>query len=85
MSNTNGGPAFPSMRDMRFNPDFDHEEGMSLRVYFAAHAPLEVADANKAFARSYLRNPSTLEMLSELVDLRVAYADAMLKALKLGS
>ena len=38
MSNTNGGPAFPSARDMRFNPDFDHEEGMSLRDYFAAKA-----------------------------------------------
>jgi hypothetical protein len=33
-----GGPAFPSMRDMRHNPDFDHEEGMTLRDYFAAKA-----------------------------------------------
>jgi hypothetical protein len=33
-----GGPAFPSMRDMRHNPDFDQEEGMSLRDYFAAKA-----------------------------------------------
>lgn len=33
-----GGLAFPSMRDMRHNPDFDHEEGMTLRDYFAAKA-----------------------------------------------
>lgn len=35
MSDT-GCPAFPSMRDMRHNPDFDHEAGMTLRDYFAA-------------------------------------------------
>lgn len=33
-----GGPAFPSARDMRHNPDFDHEPGLSLRDYFAAKA-----------------------------------------------
>jgi hypothetical protein len=38
MSIETGGPAFPSMRDMRHNPDFDHEEGMSIRDYFAAKA-----------------------------------------------
>jgi hypothetical protein len=34
----NNEPAFPSMRDIRNNPDFDHEEGMTLRDYFAAKA-----------------------------------------------
>jgi hypothetical protein len=38
MTKETGGPAFPSMRDMRHNPDFDHEEGMTLRDYFAAKA-----------------------------------------------
>lgn len=33
-----GGPAFPSMRDMRHNPDFDHEEGMTLLDWFAGMA-----------------------------------------------
>lgn len=35
----NGGPAFPFMRDVRHNPDFDYEEGMTLRDYLVAHAP----------------------------------------------
>lgn len=34
-----GGPAFPMIRDMRSNPDWDYHEGMTLRDYFAAHAP----------------------------------------------
>ena len=34
----NGGPAFPMIRDIRHNPDWDHEEGMTLRDYFAAKA-----------------------------------------------
>lgn len=38
MSTNTGGPAFPSSRDMRHNPDFDHEEGMTMRDYFAAKA-----------------------------------------------
>lgn len=38
MSIKDGGPAFPSARDMRHNPDFDHEGGMSLRDHFAGLA-----------------------------------------------
>lgn len=34
-----GGPAFPMIRDIRHNADWDHEEGMTLRDYFMAHAP----------------------------------------------
>lgn len=33
-----GGPAFPSNRDMRHSPDWDYEPGMTLRDYFAAKA-----------------------------------------------
>ena len=33
-----GGPAYPSARDMRHRPDFDHEPGMSLRDAFAMAA-----------------------------------------------
>ena len=36
MSNfENSGPAFPSNRDMRYEQDFDHEAGMTLRQYAA--------------------------------------------------
>ena len=41
----NGGPAFPMIRDMRHNPDWDHEEGMTLRDYFAAKAMQIMWDA----------------------------------------
>ena len=30
-----GGPAFPSNRDMRYEQEFDHEGGMTLRQYAA--------------------------------------------------
>jgi len=33
-----GGPAFPMIRDMRFNSEWDLEDGMTLRDYFAAKA-----------------------------------------------
>lgn len=35
---SNGVPAFPTIRDLRSNADFDTEYGMSLRDYFAAKA-----------------------------------------------
>ena len=38
MTNETGGPAFPMIRDMRHRPDWDHEEGMTMRDYFAAKA-----------------------------------------------
>jgi len=33
-----GGQAFPMIRDMRNNADWDYESGMTLRDYFAAKA-----------------------------------------------
>ena len=72
-----GGPAFPTTEEHGFN---NGEPGMTLRDYFAAHAPIDVADANEAFYRTHGRNPRTSEMLDTLVVLRSRYADAMLKA-----
>lgn len=37
-----GGPAFPLIRDIRHNADWDHEAGMTLRDYFAAKAMLAI-------------------------------------------
>lgn len=74
MSNINdGGPAYPSMRDMRHNPDFDHEPGMSLRDYFAAMAMQGILSGNP---------PITRERDCEMHVAIAAYAmaDAMLKA-----
>lgn len=78
MISDDGGPAFPTSEEHGFNSG---APGMTLRDYFAAHAPIGVADANEAFYREHGRNARTSEMLDVLARLRIAYADAMLKAL----
>jgi hypothetical protein len=56
-------------------------KGMSIRAYFAAHAPLTVKDAV-----DYLRgiDPEAIHdytmVLRTLAQMRLAYADEMLKA-----
>ena len=79
MDNATSGraPAFPTTEEHGFN---NGEPGMTLRDYFAAHAPIGVADANEAFYRTNSRNPRESEMLDTLAVLRSRYADAMLKA-----
>ena len=37
----NSGPAFPMIRDMRHNADWDYEPGITVRQWFMAHAPAE--------------------------------------------
>ena len=69
------GPAFPVQDAATWQA-----HGMTLRDYFAAHAPIDVADANGAFYRAHGRNARTSEMLDMLARLRSMYADAMLKA-----
>ena len=69
------GPAFPVQDAATWQA-----HGMTLRDYFAAHAPIDVADANGAFYRAHGRNARTSEMLDTLAGLRSMYADAMLKA-----
>ena len=83
-----GGPAFPVpglQEDAQFN-------GISLRAYFAAHAPevpgdferrtveVVVDDLFGPVRKRVERAPET--RLQQLVRWRLAYADAMLKALK---
>jgi len=80
-----GGPAFPvSTAEASEGHQDGHNTwqfpGMTLRDYFAAHAPIGVADANEAFYRAHGRNALTSEMLDTLARLRSMYADAMLKA-----
>jgi hypothetical protein len=74
MTKETGGPAFPSMRDMRHNPDFDHEEGITTRDYFAA----------KALQGWLATYPSDVDchMVGKTAIAKFSYdmADAMLKA-----
>ncbi|QNB08378.1 hypothetical protein G5S34_17545 [Herbaspirillum frisingense] len=80
-----GGPAFPGNVAVGPNgevvPAMMHgvPEGMSLRDYFAAHAPIDVGWANEIFFRRMGRNPGFQEILDQLVELRGIYADKMLK------
>lgn len=74
MGRETGGPAFP------ISPHSGEpcDDGMSLRDYFAAHAPIgwkDVLDITGA--------PQDMpigEIFAEWAELRLAYADAMLKA-----
>jgi hypothetical protein len=83
-----GGPAFPCIEPTMTGISSDGEEryeneahgGMTLRDYFAAKAPLDVADANDLFYRENGRNPRHSEMLMVLATLRYSYADAMIAA-----
>lgn len=58
------------MRDMRHNPDFDHEEGMTLRDYFAA----------KAMMAYLTHEQGATAPESMIAGAAYAVADAMLKA-----
>jgi hypothetical protein len=82
MSIETGGPAFPSMRDMRHNPDFDHEEGMSIRDYFAATA----MQAWLSGWPSEAPHPaSTDDKGARIAKLSYAMADAMIQARNMGN
>lgn len=82
-----GGPAFPGINPTMTGIDSDGVErfeneasgGMTLRDYFAAHAPIDLGWANEIFYRRMGRNPGWQETLEQLAELRGAYADKMLK------
>lgn len=75
-----GGPAFPFVEFDGDGKPVAIETGMTLWDYYAAHAPIDVSDANAAFCRESQRNATAGEMLAKLAELRGVYADAMIKA-----
>lgn len=77
-----GGPAFPCDT---FDPDVkgpEQWEGMTLRDYFAAHAPALPAPIRDAFVKALKRGDEVdLEVHAKVcARWSVLYADAMLKA-----
>lgn len=87
-----GGPAFPGtvwrnvIGDSPLDP-VHQANGMSLRDYFAAHAPMQFSsyDIERVAALAGLQAPKTIEDEREFYPmaeaiLRYRYADAMLKA-----
>ena len=75
-----GGQAFPGTEIVEYGsgPRAEHHIGMTLRDYFAATAPIGVADAYDAFYREHGRNARQSEMFETLATLRGRYADAMI-------
>lgn len=84
MKKEDGGCAFPGTAE---NYILEGEAGMSLRDYFAAHAPIKLIDANESLHQDpgaakfvKLSNdvfPMTM-LVKELARMRGAYADAMI-------
>ena len=78
MNNYNGGPAFPVGEVTNANGETVQypSEGMSLRDYFAAHAPNEPDDWIETLAAraTYVEEQTSIALW------RFEYADAMLKA-----
>ena len=74
-----GGPAFPVTEEALMRK----LSGMTLRDYFAAHSPITLTDAVE-FLDTYggeVTGPwPPKEVLRTLADLRIEYANAMLKA-----
>lgn len=86
MSLNDGGPAFPSIRDMRHNPDWDHETGMSLRDYMAIHASTDDIRDQAEIIRSAQIAAGGPGILPDnwVAKARYMHADAMLKVREQG-
>ena len=73
-----GGPAFP----FAFTDEARVSDGMTLRDYFAANAPITISDAIQLFKNDGVFEFTFGDVAKKLAGMRVSYADAMLKELK---
>lgn len=90
--NKNGGPAFPSGNEVRVGPCVTQgHAGMTLRAYFAAHAPMVPADfERKKVVCVVARDAAGSKFVKERLELnceveirwRWHYADMMLEAME---
>jgi len=72
----NGSYAFPCPEDERNY----RADGMTLRAYFAAHAPYTLADVENIWSGTQGdEKPSGRDLLEMMVALRFAYADNMIR------
>jgi hypothetical protein len=89
MKRIDGGPAFAGVQQGLVVPvelaaqaqavKIPHN-GMSLRDYFAAHAPIDLADARNQWHKMHgsgSRQPTIQDIVATLALLRGEYADAM--------
>ena len=71
-----GGPAFAAVAENRL------QTGMSLRDYFAAHAPITTADAMRQLESQGAKEYNGVQLMKMLAQMRGAYADSMLEERK---
>jgi hypothetical protein len=72
-------PAFPITPETHEMGEY--WQGMTLRDYFAAHAPITLADSYHAFMQKPdIGEPTKEQLMQDLAESRYAYATAMLKA-----
>jgi hypothetical protein len=80
-----GGPAFPIEGKLKVDSYgdvvgfvIDHQRGMTLRDYFAAHCPITFTEFLKGWKRP--DDANTEAAFDRFAELRLEYAAAMLKA-----
>jgi hypothetical protein len=75
----NGRPAFPVTEQNGANSG---DCGMDLRDYFAAHAPIDMADVRNEWHRRMGNNkqPSLTQLFTIMAEMRSDYANTMLAA-----
>ncbi|WP_417585391.1 hypothetical protein [Pelagibacterium sp.] len=83
MEDKTGGPAFPSEGGHKFVSGNEIRKtlpspGISVRDYFAAHAPITMADAKLALEDIGEKVFSGDQLMEMLAQMRGLYADAML-------
>ena len=82
MSNTNdGGPAYPfgQVSEVTGQPiNGYHNDGMSLRDYFAGQCDIEAYTPINTFELRYGRKPKVEELADYIAEIRYLEADAML-------
>lgn len=68
-----GGPAFAAIAENRL------QTGMSLRDYFASHAPITWQDAYEQCQQQGIKDITGAQVTRVLVQMRDLYAEEMLK------
>lgn len=84
------GPAFPTIGNIGYNSDWQSDDGMSLRDWFAATAPVDLRGALLAcgFTDSQIglmSGENRAVVFAVMSVMRYEYADAMLSARKGGA
>jgi hypothetical protein len=85
MNKETGGPAFPCYEFKESYGQMMAVGGMTLRDYFAVHAPITYQDAIEwldCYGGEIVGPWSSTEITATLVDLRNNYADKMIEARK---